>query len=388
MDDSEVRARQAAIERFLSGERPTTICSSLGRSTQWFYKWLKRFHQGSDDWFKERSRRPAGNSRRTAEALEQQVIAVRKELDAQGLFCGDQAILWHLEDMSARPLPSLRTVARILERRGLVCNKEKRFVSKGKKYPGLAAALPGDVHQTDFVGPCYLKGTVRFHSLHSIDLTTARCAAQPMIDGKTGIIEAMWAVWMRLGLPRFEQVDNEWVFFGSPAHPRGMGNLIRLCLPLGVEPVFIPIREPWRNGTVEKFNDHWEQKFFSRTPMESAEQLASESLAFEARHNSRYRYGKLGGKTPMQSFALFGIPLRLPPETPPLQRPLPKPTHGRYHLVRFIRSDGLLDIFTEKFKMPPETQHEYVQATVDVDKQRLLIRKDGQIVDELNYKLR
>ena len=30
--------------------------------------------------------------------------------------------------------------------------------------------------------------------------------------------------------------------------------------------------------------------------------------------------------------------------------PLPKPEHGKYHVVRFIRSDGWLDIFSEKFR--------------------------------------
>jgi hypothetical protein len=40
--------------------------------------------------------------------------------------------------------------------------------------------------------------------------------------------------------------------------------LIRLCLHNGVEPWFIPMADPWRNGVVEKFNEHYEQKFLGK----------------------------------------------------------------------------------------------------------------------------
>jgi hypothetical protein len=51
------------------------------------------------------------------------------------------------------------------------------------------------------------------------------------------------------------------------------------------------VREPWHNG-VEAFNKHWRQKFLTRTPMSSAAELRQESVIFEQRHNSHYRYSK------------------------------------------------------------------------------------------------
>ena len=47
------------------------------------------------------------------------------------------------------------------------------------------------------------------------------------------------------------------VFYGSPAHPRGMGLLIRLCLGQGIEPWFIPCESPgatgwWRSSTISR----------------------------------------------------------------------------------------------------------------------------------------
>ena len=119
-------------------------------------------------------------------------------------------------------------------------------------------------------------------------------------------MDALWATWHRLGLPGHIQVDNEMVFYGSPAHPRGMGLLIRLCLGQGIEPWFIPLREPWRNGVVEKFNDHYGSKFLARTDVPEATALGPAHRAFEQKHNSRYRYTKLDGQTPLMALQRAG----------------------------------------------------------------------------------
>ena len=57
-----------------------------------------------------------------------------------------------------------------------------------------------------------------------------------------------------------------------------------------------------------------------------------------------------------------GAEVRRRPDAP--RRPIDKPETGRYHLIRLIRSDGLLDIFGERFSVLPETTHEYVRATI------------------------
>ena len=194
-------------------------------------------------------RRPIQVASRTSEEIEGVVKYLRLELYNQGLFCGAQAILWRLEEENVEPLAGLRTIARILARNGLTHRQPGRYVPKGKRYPALDAPHPGSVHESDFVGPCYLRGPLRFYSLNTVDLATGRCGAEPVLEGKGSVTQALWATWLRLGLPKYLQVDNEAVFYGSPAHPRGMGKMIRLCLPLGIEPCFIPQAEPWRNGS-------------------------------------------------------------------------------------------------------------------------------------------
>jgi putative transposase len=381
--------RRRAVQRYRDGESASAICASMGYSRQWTYKWLKRFESGDEDWFRDRSRRPDRSPTRTREKTEELVIAIRKRLESQDLFHGAQAIHWELEDLDINPLPSVRTIGRILERHDLIRRRQGPYQSKGKRYPAPFAKGPGTVHQTDFVGPRYLKGSVRFYSLNSVDLATGRCAVQPVLRrAGQDTVDAVWKTWHRLGMPKHHQVDNETVFYGSPTHPRGMGSLIRLCLHHGIQVWFIPPGEPWRNGVVEKFNNHWDAKFLRRIDMNSEEALFHESLRFEGRHNSRYRYSKLGGKTPQAALESSGVDLRFPPTHEPPRHPLAKPESGKYHLIRFVRSDSRLDVFGEKFPAPLEAVYEYVRLTINVAQQRLMVFLDEIIIDEHDYKSR
>jgi len=381
--------RQEAVQRFFDGEDPADICASLDHSRSWLYKWVKRYAPYNSQWFTDQSRRPLFSPCRTPPEIEKIVEMVRLSLYNKGLFCGNQAIQWEMIDMEIQPIPSLSTIGRILRRRELTHRRTGRYTPKGKRYPELPALLPNQTHQVDLVGPCYLTGPIRFYSLHAVDTAINRCGIEPM-PSKTAqsVLDAVYAVWLRIGIPENLQVDNEWAFFGSPTHPRGMGPLIRLCLHHDVHLWFIPPSEPWWNGVVEKFNDHYQLMFLDKVPMSSMEQLRQESLAFEYRHNSTYRYSKIKGKTPLKALAGMEKKLIFPSKSDAPRHPLEKPEEGCYHFVRFIRSNCRLDIFGEIFPAPPETQYEYVVATIDVKEQKLKLFLDTIQVEEYNYQLR
>ena len=75
--------------------------------------------------------------------------------------------------------------------------------------------------------------------------------------------------------------------------------------------------EPWRNGMIENFNERYQQMFLGKVAMTSDEDLKAGSLVFEQRHNSRYRYSKLGGNTPLKALAASTTKLRFPKEEKP-----------------------------------------------------------------------
>jgi len=376
------------MEAWEAGQDAAAICQRLGCSRSWFYKWLERYEAGQSDWFTARSRCPHSQPNQTSEEVVEAVKMVRLSLYNKGQFCGAQAIRWELEDMGVDPLPSLRTINRILAHHELTHRRTGRYEPKGRIYPALEITAPNGVHQADFVGPCYLRGAGRFYSYNVVDLATGRCAIQPLQQrGGQAVLDAIWGVWWRLGLPKHQQVDNDLAFYGSPAHPRGMGNLIRLCLALGVEPWFIPPKEPWRNGVVEKFNDHYRQRFLQRCVLADTQDLQQKSRAFEQRHNRTYRYSKLQGRTPEASLGMSQATLRWPPTKAAPRHPLSKPKEGRYHVVRFIRSDRRLDVFGERFTLPVETTYQYVVATIEVAAQKLQVWLGHELIDQLDYKL-
>jgi putative transposase len=383
------KQRAVAVQRYLAGESPENICASLGKTKPWLYKWVARHTPDDPTWFEDLSRRPLSSPYRTAMEIEKIVEMVRLNLYNKGLFCGNQAIQWEMIDMEVQPVPSLSTIGRILRRRELTHRRTGRYIPKGKNYPELPGLLPNQTHQVDLVGPCFLTGPIRFYSLNAVDTAINRCAIEPMPSkAAQSVLDAVYAVWLRMGIPENLQVDNELAFYGSPTHPRGMGPLIRLCLRYGVNLWFIPPSEPWRNGLVEKFNDHYQQKFLGKVTMASMPQLRQESLAFEHRHNSTYRYSKIKGKTPLKALAEMEKRLIFPSKSDAPRHPLDKPEEGCYHLVRFIRSDLRLDIFGEIFPAPPETQYEYVVATIDVKEQKLKLFLDTIQVEEYKYQLR
>ncbi len=381
--------RKQAVLRLRNGEKPSAICASLGKSRFWLYKWFNRFNPDDPAWCETRSTKPIRSPLQTTSDIEEIVKIVRLKLYNDNLFCGAQAIRWDMEDMGVTPLPSERTISRILVKNSLTHRRTGQYETKGTLYPALPSKRPNQTQQADLVGPRYLKGPVRFYSQHAVDLATSRSGVEPL-PGKDSqnIINGFWAVWSRLGIPENLQVDNELSYTGSRRHPRGMGALIRLCLHLGIELWFIPMAEPWRNGVVEKFNQHYQQKFLRKIMVAGYEGLAAASLAFEHKHNSRYRYSKLGGKTPLMALANTRAALSFPREENPPAHPLPKPETGRYHLVRHIRSNLKLDIFGELFPVSPDLQYEYVVATIDVKEQRLKLFLDRSQVDEFSYKLR
>jgi hypothetical protein len=69
-------------------------------------------------------------------------------------------------------------------------------------------------------------------------------------------------------------------------------------------------------------------------------------------------------------------------------RKFSKPVQGTYRVVRFIRSDGILDVFREHFQLPEQAVYEYVTATIDVAQERMVVDMGGTKIGEIVYLLR
>lgn len=106
--------RRLAVRRYLNGEKPGSICTSLGKSRFWLYKWVNRFDPNDPTWCESHSTRPVTNPNWTSREIEEIIKMIRLELynSNDRLFYGAQAILWEMEDLDVTPLPSERTINR------------------------------------------------------------------------------------------------------------------------------------------------------------------------------------------------------------------------------------------------------------------------------------
>ena len=189
-----------------------------------------------------------------------------------------------------------------------------------------------------------------------------------------------------MGIPDFLQMDNGLSFRGSNRYPRSFGLVIRLCLHYGVIPVFIPIKEPWRNGVIESFNNSYDKNFFKRQWFSSYAMLKRQSKNFQRFHNKNHRYSCLNGRTPAEVIAAIKEkPNILPPATKLPQ--LEKIPNGRIVLIRFIRSDRMLDIFTEKFQVPENLVYCYVKAVIDTASNLLELYIGDEFVTSFPYEI-
>lgn len=189
-----------------------------------------------------------------------------------------------------------------------------------------------------------------------------------------------------MGLPDFLQLDNELSFRGSNRYPRSLGLVLRLCLHHGVEPVFIPIGEPWRNGAIERFNETYDKKFFRRQWFSSYETLKRQSKNFQTFHNRHHRYSCLKGKTPAEAMAIEDFR----PVTIGRNKKLPEINYipeGNISLIRFIRSDRKLDIFGEKFEVPKNLVYSYVRAKIVTEIHTMLLYRGDELMEVLDYRL-
>jgi hypothetical protein len=385
MAKTEQELRSEAVRRRLAGESPAEIARSLGRSRQWVAKWVRRHGSGEEHWAVGARRGPRRGANRTPAEVEALVLGVRERLaENPWAQVGAPAIAWELEKLGAWA-PPLRTIERILQRGGLTeRSRPRRRQPKGIPYPAQLAQRPGEIHEADLVGPRHLAGGVRFYALNAVDLAPHRAAIEIVEDKlDEGIARGLIALWERLGVPARVKFDN-----GGPfICPRGLGLVIRLCLHQGVTPVFIPQGEPWRNGTVERFNDTFDKRFLRQERFTSLAQLRERSRAFERFHNEHHRYRATGGRTPDEC---AGAQLRRPS---PIERlPHGWPPTGRIEFVRFIRSDRKLRIMRRALTMPDGAVYEYVTAVLDfgvpmADGNLRVVHRDGELIATASLKI-
>jgi Homeodomain-like domain len=402
VDLDEEQRRRRAIELLRQGRRPGEVLRELGRSREWLAKWRRRFEEAGAAGLRDVSRAHRTHPASTPAPIVRAVLRARDRLTAhrgRQRFAGSgaDAVAWELELAAVAAPPARRTIERILERAGRTRRPAPTAAHEqgGAPYPAARANGPGDLQQTDLVGPRHLRtpaGPVGFFGFHTVDVAGGGVATWqgPDKSAESFCRYLTEVAWIRLGLPLVWQVDNETALAGFPGRP--FTQPVRLALLLGVQVRFIPPGEPGRQADIESFNALWQARVLRRFATPSLARLARVSLRFERWFMDERPHPKLsvadhGTRFPGELLAAKDDTLRRMPKGFALDRfrddagdlrlPLAR---GRISWVRRADERGTLLLHRRHLALGSAAASQYVVATLSTARGDITVRlPDGDV---------
>jgi putative transposase len=389
---TEIKLRKQAIALYLQGRKKCEIARKLLRSRPWVDRWIDRYRAEAPTLsLQDRSRAPKHRRMCYAERIQRMVVQIREErahgkrAKYQYALISAQAIYYELRELGISPLPSSRTLHRWLKRAGRIPER-RSHKTPNPTYPVLCCQAVNDVQELDFKGPFYLQDHSHKYYLVALRDKWSKKTALHALAHKSmdAILDFIVSAWQKMGCPKRLKMDNCLDFRGSNRHPRSLSKLMRVCLDLGVQPVFIPICEPWRNGVVENLNGLLDRFLFRTQTFETEKQLHQAVQRMETTINTTHRLSTLQGKTP-QEFATKAK-LRHPPTNYDWRTRDLQFLKGNVTFIRFVRKSGRITLTVkDKFFIGKKYKWHYVMAVVDVAKKRLNVICQGKSIRSFDY---
>src|SRR5512143_1688571 len=307
---TKIALRKQAVALYLQGRTKSEIARKLKRSRPWVDRWLERYRAEAPGLsLQDRSRAPKQRRCTYPEWIKGMAIQIREAREEgqrakyQYALVSAQAIYYELRELGISPLPSSRTIHRWLRQVGRIPERRSQK-APNPTYPVLPCKAVNDVQELDFKGPFYLPDhSHKYYLLVLRDKLSKKTALRALANkSMDAIVDFLVEAWQKMGCPKRLKMDNCLDFRGSNRHPRSPSKLVRVCLDLGVQPVFIPLREPWRNGVVENLNGSLDRVLFRTRTFETEKQLHQAVQRMETTINTTHRLPALQGSTP-QEFA-------------------------------------------------------------------------------------
>jgi hypothetical protein len=281
----------------------------------------------------------------------------------------------------------VRTIHDWLVKANLVSRQSVKPENReSKPIPLPQAEAVNEVQQLDLKGPVYLHGSGHKYYLVVLrDCYSRRCAIDVLTSrAAEGITNFLVASWQWMGLPRYLQMDNALEFRGSNRYPRSFGRVVRVAIDPGIEPVFNPTSEPWRNGGVERFNGFLDNRLLN---VECADQdaLRTQAQACQQACNQTHRLAALSGLTPHEVAAKATLDL-LPASYQRHQAKFMPQDKGFVSFVRLVRKSGRITLGAkDRFMVDPDLAYTYVLARVDLTKKKVTISQDNVPLKTYDY---
>jgi transposase InsO family protein len=296
----------------VEGRSKSEVARDYGVSRRWVITLVQRFLAEGDVGLQARSRRPSRSPTRTADEIENEIVALRKDLDRHGHEAGAATIAAHLNRRHGRS-PAVSTIWRILTARGFITPQPHKRPKSS--YVRFAAEQPNERWQTDIThwpladsNDVEILNWIDDHSRFCLASTARSVFTAPAVDRAYRNIAA------RHGDPAGVLTDNGAVFTGRY---RGRSR-VALEVTLHHRGVVFSHSRPYHPqtcGKVERF--HQTQKRWLATQPRAAtlEQLQAQLDTFSDYYNDVRPHRALGRHTPAEAYtarpkaSASGIPL-------------------------------------------------------------------------------
>lgn len=409
-NQNEYEIRHKAIQFHKEGYGFNKILQLVQRSRGWLSKWLKRCKEEGIEGLKDKSRIPKRIWKKTSEYMVKKILSIREELEShktrRSAFAGigAEVIHWELKQRKVCNIPAIPTIARILSRHGKTGRVKTKRNSNTQPYPYFNAEEMGDLHQTDIVGPRYIRGTkgvTRFYSFHTIDVAGHTAFTKQFTNKQTiSLCRHLIGTWRFMGIPEVSQMDNEMAATGGGRYQYSISQVIRLHLFLGIHLVFIPQGEPGRNASIESFNGLWQERVLKRHNCPTLGSLKRTNERFLKYYHYEKPHRSLTQKEDGTRFPgilkdrLFKSLKSLPKgfslekyidSNGYLNLPIAK---GRVSFIRKVDSHGKIEVNGSTYFIRRRLEGQYVVATIFTYRKRLDVKQENRVIKSFSFPIK
>lgn len=295
--------------------------------------------------------------------MEQQIVELRRSLREESVLgeYGARAIERVLQAQMGLNAPAVATINRTLARKGLqdgARRVRRPPPPKGWYLPGLAACSV-ELDSFDLIEELKIASGPLVWVLNGTSLHGGLVDSWPLQQAKaTWVLDCLVKRWQRNGLPTYAQFDNGTQFQGAHQFQDSIGRVSRLCLALGVTPVFAPPREPGLQNAIEGYNGLWLAKVWQRWQVRDFAHLEALSAAYVAAHRER-SHARQEAAPERRAFPKnFNLDLHAKPE-------------GTIIYVRRASEQGRVQLLGRTFDVCSQWPHRLVRCEVNLTNEHI-----------------
>jgi transposase InsO family protein len=291
-------ARYVVDAVVLEGRSYREVARAHGVSKSYVGKLVGRFRTGGYGAIEPRSRAPKRIPHRTPDALEDEIVALRKELTELGVDAGAQTIHYHLS-VRHRQVPSVSTIWRVLRRRGFVTPEpHKRPRSSWIRFE---AQLPNECWQSDVTHWRLADGT-EVEIVNFIDDRSRVAVASRAMRVATApkVLEVFREAGERWGFPAALLTDNGCVY--TTWHRGGPNVMQTELLAAGIDHRHSRPYHPQTCGKVERFHQTMKAFLVKRPKPRSITGLQGQLDRFVTYYNDVRPHRSVGRRPPAAAF--------------------------------------------------------------------------------------